>query len=185
VSRVQDILAYNRRFVAERGYEPYRTSKFPDKKLVVISCMDTRLTELLPRAMNLKNGDAKLIKVAGAIVGHPFGNVMRSVLVALYELGAEEVCVVGHHRCGMENTQPDAMLARMRERGVSDETLQTVRHSGIDLAEWLQGFADVREQVRESVATIRNHPLLPKGVKVHGLVIDPDTGELELVESGE
>lgn len=34
-------------------------------KLAIVSCMDTRLTELLPRALGLKNGDAKIIKVAG------------------------------------------------------------------------------------------------------------------------
>ena len=63
--------------------------RYPDKKMVILSCMDTRLIELLPKAMNLKNGDAKIVKNAGAIVTQPFGNVMRSILVALYKLKAE------------------------------------------------------------------------------------------------
>ena len=65
--------------------------------------MDTRLTELLPKAMNLKNGDAKIIKSAGAVVTHPFGGIMRSLIVAVYELQADEVYIVGHHDCGMSS----------------------------------------------------------------------------------
>ena len=64
--------------------------------------MDARLVELLPQAMGLKNGDAKLIKNAGAWSPYQWGSVMRSlVVVAVYELRAEEICVVAHHDCGM------------------------------------------------------------------------------------
>ena len=48
---IDEILQFNRQFVADRAYEPYRTDKFPAKKLAVLTCMDTRLTELLPRAL--------------------------------------------------------------------------------------------------------------------------------------
>ena len=44
---IEDILAYNKRFVAEKGYEKYITNKYPDKKIAILSCMDTRLTALL------------------------------------------------------------------------------------------------------------------------------------------
>lgn len=40
--------------------------------------MDTRLIELLPRAMNMRAGDAKIIKTAGGIVAHPFGGAWRA-----------------------------------------------------------------------------------------------------------
>jgi len=41
---IDSILEYNRKFVAEKGYERYATDKYPDKKLAVLSYMDTRLT---------------------------------------------------------------------------------------------------------------------------------------------
>jgi carbonic anhydrase len=31
---------------------------------------------------------------------------------------------------------------------------------------------------------IRNHPLLPHNLPVHGLVMDPETGKLDLVVDG-
>ncbi|SFU47867.1 beta-class carbonic anhydrase [Alicyclobacillus macrosporangiidus] len=184
MSRLDEILAFNRRFVENRAYEPYQTSKFPDKKLVVLSCMDTRLTDLLPRAMNLKNGDAKFIKNAGAVVSHPFGSVMRSILVAVYDLGAEEILVIGHYGCGMTSLNADATLQKMVDRGISPDTIDTLVHAGVDLRAWLKRIESIPDSVRESVEMIRRHPLLPKSVSVHGLVIDPDTGKLDLVVNG-
>ena len=46
---IDQILTYNAQFVANKEYEPYVTDKFPAKKLAVLTCMDTRLTELLPK----------------------------------------------------------------------------------------------------------------------------------------
>ncbi|WP_203232163.1 beta-class carbonic anhydrase [Paenibacillus pinistramenti] len=184
MSKIQSILAFNKEFVANKEYEPFVADKFPQKKLAIVTCMDTRLIELLPRAMNLRNGDAKIIKNAGAIVSHPFGSVMRSVLVAIYELGAEEVIVVGHLGCGMASLNADRMINSIKERGISDDVLDTLEHSGIKLKDWLRGFDSEREGVIETVGIIKNHPLLPASVPVHGMVIDSKTGELELVVNG-
>ncbi|HEX7056121.1 MAG TPA: carbonic anhydrase [Bacilli bacterium] len=182
MSIISDILAFNRQFVANKEYEPYRTTRFPNKKVVVISCMDTRLIELLPKAMNLKNGDAKFIKNAGAIVMQPFGNVMRSIIVAIYEMNAEEVIVVGHRQCGMTGLNSEAIVEKMKQRGIPAQTFRTLTHSGIDLHRWLTGFANVEDGVANSVRIIRNHPLLPANVQVHGMIIDPETGGLELIQ---
>jgi len=51
-------------------------------------------TEVIRSQFNLRNGDAKLIKNAGAILTQPFGSAMRSILVAIYEMGAAEVLVM-------------------------------------------------------------------------------------------
>ena len=58
---IDELLKFNEAFVAEKGYEKYITTKYPDKKIAIVTCMDTRLVELLPAALGLKNGDVKLI----------------------------------------------------------------------------------------------------------------------------
>ena len=184
MSILSDILSHNQQFVARREYEPFRTDAFPDKKLVVLTCMDTRLVELLPRAMNLRNGDAKVIKNAGAILSHPFGSVMRSILVAVYQLKAAEVAVVGHYGCGMTGLSSAEVLQKAIARGISRDTLQTLDRAGINLQQFLTGFDSPENGVRESVAMIRQHPLLPRDVPVHGLMICPDTGRLDLLSDG-
>ena len=145
---------------------------------------DTRLLELLHHAMGLKNGDAKIIKNAGAVVSHPFGSVMRSILVAVYELQAEEVCIIGHHECGMASLNASAIFEKATQRGVKAECLELLANAGIDLNSWMTGFDSVEDSVKYSVKMVRNHPLMPEDVPVHGLVIDPKTGGLEVVEDG-
>lgn len=184
MNHITEVLEYNRQFVENKEYEAYRTNKFPEKRIVVITCMDTRLTELLPKAMNFKNGDVKLIKNAGAIISQPFGSVMRSVLVAIYELQADEVFVVGHMDCGMASLNADHMIGLIKERGVSETVLSTLENSGIKLTKWLRGFDNEKEGVMGTVDIIKNHPLLPPNIPVHGMIIDPNNGALELIVDG-
>jgi carbonic anhydrase len=181
---LQSILEFNKEFVASKAYEPLLTDRFPDKKMVIVTCMDTRLTELLPRAMNLKNGDAKIIKIAGAVVAAPFGSVMRSILVAIYSLGATEIFVVGHHDCGITGMKHHDIIQHAKDAGIDEKTLATLTHAGIDLKAWLKGFESPAAGVRASVNMIRHHPLLPKHIVVHGLLIHPDTGQLDVLSDG-
>jgi carbonic anhydrase len=178
---IDQILEYNRRFVAEKGYERYVTDKYPDKKLAVLSCMDTRLTELLPAALGLKNGDAKIIKNAGGLIITPFDSAMRSLVVAVYELGVQEIMVVAHSHCGACHMSYSHFHDQMLARGVTDQTLDTIRKCGVDLNHWLEGFKDTEESVRKTVETIHTHPLMPKDVTVRGFIIDSETGLLEEV----
>ena len=39
---IDDLLKFNREFVANKGYEQFKTTKYPDKKIAILSCMDTR-----------------------------------------------------------------------------------------------------------------------------------------------
>ncbi|MGG3640850.1 beta-class carbonic anhydrase [Bacillus gobiensis] len=184
MSIISSILEYNKAFVNENRYAEFQTTKYPDKKLVILSCMDTRLLELLPKALGLKNGDAKIIKNAGAVVSHPFGSIMRSILVAVYELRAEEVCVIGHHGCGMTGLESSSILEKAKKRGIDEDRIDTLVNAGVDLSKWLTGFPCVEESVKNSVHMIKNHPLLPENVAVHGVVICPETGKLDLVADG-
>lgn len=185
MSKLEQILEYNKSFINNRDYEEYVTTKIPKKKMVILSCMDTRLTELLPRAMNIKNGDAKVIKDAGATVMHPFGGVMRSILVAVYEFNAEDVFVVGHYGCGMSNLDTESIVNKMIDRGIREETIYTLNNAGINVQSWLRGFESVEESIRESVRMIKEHPLFPKDVQVHGLIMCPETGEIEVIINGD
>jgi carbonic anhydrase len=179
-----EILEHNKQFVKEKQYEQYSTTKFPDKRIVILTCMDTRLTELLLKSMNLKNGDAKLIKSAGAVVTHPFGGIMRSILIAVYELQADEVFIIGHHDCGMNSIDTDHIIEDMVDRGIDKSLFKTLQYSGIDMEQWLHGFEDVTESVKASVKQVRNHPLMDPKVPIHGLVINPTTGELDTIVDG-
>ena len=173
---IDKILEYNRRFVAEKGYEKFITDKYPDKRIAIVTCMDTRLVELLPAALGLKNGDVKIIKNAGATITNPFDSTMRSLLVAIYELGVNEVMIIGHTQCGVQGMDSAEMLHLMRERGIPDRHITLMKHCGIDLDSWLHGFDDTETAVLETVELVRNHPLMPADVVVRGYIMDSVTG---------
>lgn len=175
---IDEILAYNREFVASKGYERYTTSKYPDKRIAIVTCMDTRLVELLPAALGIRNGDVKLIKNAGGTITNPFDSTMRSLLVAVYELGVNEVMIIGHTGCGVQGMDSQEMLHLMRERGIDEEHISLMRHCGFDLDSWLHGFDETPAAVCETVDLVRNHPLMPSDVRVAGYIMDSTTGEL-------
>ncbi len=175
---IQEILEHNRRFVGEKGYERFITSKYPDKKIAIVTCMDTRLVELLPAALGFRNGDVKIIKNAGGVITNPFDSTMRSILVAVYELGVREIMVIGHTNCGVQGMDADEMLSNMRSRGIPEEHITLMTHCGIDLKSWLHGFEDTDEAVKETVDLVARHPLIPSDIVVRGYVIDTVTGQL-------
>ena len=129
---IDELVSYNREFVKNKGYEKYITNKYPDKKIAIVSCMDTRLTELLPASLGIKNGDVKIIKNAGAIISHPFGSVIRSLMVAIYELGVVEVMIIGHTDCGAKHMNSSEMIEKMKERGIPQERIDMIRYCSIN-----------------------------------------------------
>ena len=179
MGNIDNVLAFNREYVASKGYEKHITDKFPDKKLAVLSCMDTRLSVLLQDALGLKNGDAKIIKNAGAVIPSPWDSAMRSLIVAVYELGVAEIMVVAHTTCGACHMSVHHFEEEMLKRGIPESELH---RSDIDLNDWLEGFHDTEKSVRNTVAAIVNHPLIPSDVTVRGFIIDSVTGELTEVK---
>lgn len=178
---IEQMLEFNRKFVESREYEKYQTSKYPDRRIAIVTCMDTRLVTLLPAALGIGNGDVKMIKNAGAVITNPFDSTVRSLLVAIYELGVNEIMVIGHTGCGVQGMDAGEMLHLMKERGIDEEHISLMRHCGIDLDSWLHGFDDTESAMLETVDLIRNHPLVPKDVNVAGYIMDSVTGEMKSI----
>lgn len=181
---LSEILDFNKEFVDAKEYGELRTDKYPSREIAILTCMDARIVELLPKAMGIKNGDAKIIKNAGALVSHPWGAVMRSLIVAALEFNVKEILVIGHTDCGMRGFEPQHLLDKAMKCGIKEETITTLRNAGIDLDGWLRGFDNVADSVRYTVEKVKNHPLMPQHVAIHGLVMHPTTGKLHTVVDG-
>ena len=175
---IDEMLKYNKRIVKEKQNEKFRTSKYPDKKLAILTCMDTRLVELLPAALGIKNGDVKMIKNAGGMITDPFDSAVRSLLVGIIELGVEEIMVIGHTDCGVSGINADMMIQHLLQRGISKDHIDMMRYCGVNFEQWLHGFDFVENSVKETVDFLIHHPLMPADVVIKGYIIDTDTGEL-------
>ena len=143
------------------------------------TCSDLSYTVILVGDTGV---DAKIIKNAGGVIVHPYGSVVRSLLVGILELGVEEVMVIGHTDCGVQGMDGNEMLEKLVERGIDQQHIDIVRHSGIDLERWLGGFESVESSVHETVRRLKEHPLMPKNVRISGFIMDSATGELTRVE---
>jgi carbonic anhydrase len=176
---LDNVLNHNKKFVRPGAFPPL--PKDPKRQLAIFTCMDTRLVDFLEPAMGIKRGDAKVIKNAGNTLVDPNGGVIRSLVAAVFLLGVEEIFVIGHKDCGMSTVDVEKLKLNMVARGVDPEAIDSLVP---DLGQWMGAFACPEENVERVTSIIRNSPLIPKDVPVHGLIFCPNDGHLEVVVPG-
>jgi len=170
---VDEILERNRAFVRGRAPEPIPETVAAT--LAVVACYDPRLDALLRGALGLDAGSAFLLRAAGAHVSAA-GDPLRSLALATYLFGIEEILVVGHTSCRMAQFRAGEFADAFRARGVPREAF-----GDSDLRAWAGAIADPRRGVVASVAALRAATILPKGLAVTGAVLDDTSGVLEVV----
>jgi len=186
--RIDEILAYNERFV-EQTHLP-TIGHAPRRHMAVVTCMDCRLVQMFEQALGLERGDVLELRTAGATISEneregAANDLIRSLAGGIYLLGVREVAVIGHTQCGLSHADSTSLIASMQALGVDPHKLIEQEKLGDmqGLLRWFGVFNDVHVNVREVVNVIRRSPYLPK-IPVHGLVIDIITGKLELVDKG-
>jgi carbonic anhydrase len=138
----------------------------PSKHVAVVACMDARLS---PYAiLGLNEGEAHVIRNAGGVVTD---DVIRSLAISQRLLGTQEIILIHHTDCGMLTFTDDAF-----KRDIQNDT-------GIKPAWAAEAFADLNEDVRQSIARIKASPFVPHKGAVRGFVFDVATGKLEEVSS--
>jgi carbonic anhydrase len=177
-SLLNKILKHNAHWLEERNRP---LSKEPQKRVVIFTCMDTRLVDFLEPALGLKRGDAQMIKNAGNTLVDPGGGVVRSLVVAIHGLMCEEVLVIGHKDCGMAQIDEDKLRRTMVGRGVPESAIDALHPS---LGEWIGGFHNPLGNVQRVVELLRGNPLIPRNVPIHGLMFDPGSGLLDVLVDG-
>jgi carbonic anhydrase len=160
---IQKVLARNKEFAL--NYDAAALSPQPQLRLVVIACMDTRITLA---ALGLKPQDAHFIRNAGGIVTD---DVLRSLLVSHYFLGTNEVMVINHTDCGLMKASEEDMHKRIeREAGVAPSS--PVR---------FYAFSDVEKNVREQLEKLNAHSWVREELMIRGFVFDVRSGKLKEV----
>jgi len=184
--RIDEILDYNERFL-QKTQLPI-IGHAPRKNLAVVTCMDCRLVQMFEQALGLERGDVLELRTAGATISEEeredaANDLIRSLAGGIYLLGVREVAVIGHTECGLAHVNSIALTASMQALGVDPQKLieQEKLADVQGLLRWLGAFNDVHVNVRQVVNVIRNSPFLPK-IPVNGLVIDINTGKLEMVD---
>jgi carbonic anhydrase len=135
----------------------------PARGVAVVACMDARMD--VYRILGLAVGDAHVIRNAGGVVTE---DTIRSLAISQHLLGTREVIVVHHTRCGLQGADETAFAEQVQQATGQRPTWS------------MRAFADVEDDVRESVRLIRESPYLIAD-EVRGTVYDVDTGRLREV----
>ena len=164
---LDEVLRANEAYVAEFGRRGELAQR-PARGVAVLICMDARLDPA--RFAGLSDRDAHVIRNAG---GRASDDAIRSLVISHKLLGTSEWFVIHHSECGMESITNEVM---------ADLLAQSAEGRNID---WLT-ISDRDQSVVDDVRTLRNHPLVPAGVVIHGFVYDVKTGRLlEVAEATE
>ena len=159
-----DRLLENARDYAE-GFDKGDLKTPPVRRVAVLACMDARLVPA--RILGLNEGDAHVIRNAGGVVTD---DAIRSLAISQNLLGTEEIMLLHHTDCGMATFTDEQFAAKLEE-----ETGERPEWSA-------QAFTDVDQNVRESIARLRQSPFVPKKESIRGFVYDVKTGELHEVD---
>ena len=147
---------------------------------VVITCIDSRLTGFIEPALGLPRRRAIVIRTAGNQVSEKNSDLLRSLAVALYVKNAREIVIVGHTDCGLSSFSVSEVTENFRKAGIPRTAFG---HE--DLRSWFGAFADIRANVVRSIEYLRKSALAPPSVKAHGLILDTESGTLQVVVDGE
>ena len=158
MSVIDDLLANNERY-AERYPGPLPL--LPSGHLAVIACMDARLD--IFGILGLEGGEAHVIRNAGGVVTD---DEIRSLTISQRLLGTRSVILIHHTDCGMLTFTDDQFKASIQEE------------VGIKPAWAAEAFADLDEDVRQSIARIKASPFIPHTDDVRGFVFDVATGRM-------
>jgi carbonic anhydrase len=158
-----DRLLENARSYAE-GFDKADLAMPPSRKVAVLACMDARLVP--SRILGLKEGDAHIIRNAGGVVDD---DAIRSLTISQNLLGTQEIILIHHTDCGMLTF-------------TDDELADKLEHDTGQRPQWrAHAFSDVEQDVRDSIARLRESPFLPNKDSIRGFVFDVKTGELHEV----
>lgn len=165
MSVIDEVLTANETYA--RSHELRKLTPRPERKLAVLTCMDTRLSI---RTLGLKTGDAHIIRNAGGIVTD---DTLRSLIVSHHLLGTEEIMIINHTDCGLMQSSEQDLRTRIQNRcgtaAVAPATFYT--------------FQNVEENVRHQLQKLRSHPWIPETVTVRGFVYDVASGLLREIKN--
>ena len=160
MSTTDEVLSNNAAYVASFGG---MLPMPPSKGLAVLACMDARID--VHKILGLNEGEAHVIRNAGGVVTD---DAIRSLTISQRLLGTNEIILIHHSDCGMLTFTDDAV-----KRQIQEET-------GVKPRFALEAFPDLEEDVRQSIARIRESPFIPNK-NIRGFVFDVATGALNEV----
>jgi len=175
----KEVLSANEAYARSFG-DKGKLAMPPARHFAILTCMDARLDPA--KYAGLHEGDAHVVRNAG---GRVTDDAIRSLVISHKLLGTNEWFVVHHTNCGME-TFTDGVMRGLLEKSLDTAELSasgwrdvghTPGSSEGEFIDWL-AIDDQEASVVHDVQRLREHPLVPPYIPIHGYVYDVATGTL-------
>jgi carbonic anhydrase len=156
---------------ANRNYAKHYNralGKPPAPKIVVVTCMDPRLSDL-PGILGLPQADIDVIRTGGPAVTE---DVLGELVVSNRVLGSTEILLINHTGCGFTTFTDDELNAKLSAL-TGDASPAPMRFFS---------YKDSEVNTREQIKKVRSHPWIAKDVPVRGFIFDVETGRLREVK---
>jgi carbonic anhydrase len=137
----------------------------PAKQVAVVACMDARIN--VYGALGLREGEAHVIRNAGGVITD---DEIRSLAISQRLLGTREIILIHHTDCGMLTFSDDQF-----KQSIEQEV-------GIKPAWAAEAFGNLEDDIRQSIARIRNNPFIPNKDSLRGFIFDVASGKLTEVD---
>ncbi|OUL24696.1 carbonic anhydrase [Nostoc sp. RF31YmG] len=150
-----------------------------NKRLWVLTCMDERLP--VEKALGISEGDAHIFRNAGGLVTD---DAIRSAMLTTQFFGTKEIIVINHTECGMMTASGDFLSEVLRNSGIDvdqvtvDPALPELKLPKGIFSKWIKTFTDVDEICTKQVELLRNSPLIPQDVVIHGYIWEVESESL-------
>jgi carbonic anhydrase len=165
MSIIDKALEANRNYA--KNYNP-ALGKHPVPKIVVVTCMDPRLSDL-PGILGLPQADIDVIRTGGPAVTE---DVLGEIVVSNRILGSTEILLLNHTGCGFTTFTDEDLNAKL-SASTGDASPVPMRFFS---------YKDPEENTREQIKKVRSHPWISKDVPVRGFIFDVNTGRLSEVK---
>lgn len=160
-----------------------------NKKALFLTDIEPGLESFLQQETDIPLENMLIIQSYGPVISHPYGDIMRSIIFAIYQENVEEIFVVGtEDKRNVSNdikSLLDSESKQMKDRlKTVDYLFQNCMPEFLDgsLNEWLEERENVAENVQKSIDIIRHHPLVPSYVKVYSLMVNSNKREFSTVD---
>ncbi|MCQ6286684.1 MULTISPECIES: carbonic anhydrase [Bacillus cereus group] len=155
-----------------------------NKKVLLLTDIEHGIEPIIQQVTNIQQENMLTIHSYDSVIVHPYGDIMRSIIIAIYQENVEEIIVVG-----IEDKETDVVNLQIQRDAIKNnreldylfENCMPEFSSG-SLDEWLSGKENVSENIEKSIDMICHHPLVPSDVKVHGFKIDRTRGKETVVK---
>lgn len=150
------------------------------KRLFFMIGPESEWDRMMKKSSKINPEEIVLLHSNGPVVLHPFNDLMRDIIVTVYQQNIEEIVVVSTKDRQTDNEDALTKILNREEFQEKRTTLDYLLNNcqpefpDLNIKDWFVGSKYSDDSIEKIVSTLRHHPLLTPDVTVSELSIDSE-----------